>query len=216
MKNAKLILAAILGTLALSAASTMGQVLDLSGATIQGQLTGQTLFNSATLANDGAISTWVVSDPTIDSQGLIFIYQLENQGSDGFTGVNFNSYTMGQYVGSQSYSSVSNGSLSGFVEPTTSASPNFTFDIVTGGGAATFNGYLPNGSESWLLAIDTDVTAFNIGYGLGQDDFQAHGLILAPNTAVYGVPEPSSLALILMAGLACCGTLLRRRRVIAG
>lgn len=191
----------------------MGQVLDLSGATLEGQLTGQTLFNSATFANDGAISSWVVSDPSVDSQGLIFIYQLENQGPDDFTSASFNSYTKGQYLGSQSYSAVMNGSLPGFVTPT-STTPNFTFDIVTGGGAATFGGDLPNGSESSLLAIDTDVTAFNVGYGLGQDDFQAHGLILAPNTAVYGVPEPSS-ALILMAGFGCCFVLLRRRRAIA-
>lgn len=199
--------------LALSAASSSGQFLDLSGATVEGSLTGQTMFNSGTGANDGTISSWVLSDSSIDSHGYIFVYQLENQGPDDVTGVNFNNYSGSQYIGSQSYSNVVNGSLSGSLKPTVTFSPNFTFDTITQGGAATFNGDLPSGAISWFITIDTDVSSFNSGYALSQDNFQAHGNILAPNYAVFGVPEPSS-EILLLAGLAGFWAILRRRRAM--
>jgi hypothetical protein len=186
--------------LLIAVASSRGQSLNLSGATLEGELTGQTLFNSGTGANDGIVSTWVISDSSIDSQGYIFIYQLENVGPDDVTGVNFNNFSPSQYLGSESYSNAYNGSLSGALSPTITANPNFTFDTITGGGAATFNGDLGMGATSWLMAIDTDVSAFNNGYALAQDDFQANGDVLAPNYAVYPVPEPSSLSLTLLAG----------------
>jgi hypothetical protein len=204
---------AVFGVLALSAASSSGQSLDLSGATVEGSLTGQTMVNSGTGANDGTISTWVLNDSSIDSHGYIFVYQLENQGPDDITGINFNNYSASQYIGSESYSNVFNGSLSGALTPTVTLSPNFTFDTVTQGGAATFNGDLPPGEISWFVTIDTDVSSFNNGYALSQDDFQAHGNILAPNYAVFGVPEPSS-AIMLLAGFACFYAILRWRRAI--
>lgn len=211
--KAKITLMAILGTLALSVALGRGQVLNLSGATLEGSLTNQTLINSATSANDGIISTWVINDPSVDSHGYIFIYQLENKGPDDVIGVNFNSFSSSQYIGSQSYSNVYNGTLSGFISPTENLTPNFSYDVITGGGAATFTGDLPMGAASWLVTIDTDVTSFNTGYGLTQDDFQSHGLILAPNAAIYITPEPSS-ALLLLAGSACFYAVLRWRRAI--
>jgi hypothetical protein len=209
--KANIILMAVFGVLVLTAASSRGQVLDLTGATVQGQLPGQTLVNSATSANDGIISTWVISDSSIDSKGYIFIYQLENQGPDDITGINFNSYSPSQYLSSLSYSNVVNGTLSGSLAPSVTFSPNFTFDTITGGGAATFNGDLAMGKVSWFIAIDTDVTSINTGYGLTQDDFQSHGLILAPIAATYTVPEPSS-ALMLLVGSACFYAVLRWRR----
>ncbi|HEX3625900.1 MAG TPA: PEP-CTERM sorting domain-containing protein [Verrucomicrobiae bacterium] len=213
MKSAAVILMAVFGALALSVASSTGQVLDLTGATVVGSLPNQTLINSATSANDGIISTWVVNDPTLDSSGLIFIYQLENGGPDDITGVNFNSYSPSQYISSELYSNVSSGTLSGSITPSVNLHPNFTFDTITGGGAATFNGDLAMGKASWFIAIDTDVTSFNTGYGLSQDDFQAHGDIYAPNAAVYTTPEPSS-ALMLLVGSACFYAVLRRRRAM--
>lgn len=213
MKTAKIFIMAVFGAVALSAASSGGQLLNLSGATPEGSLTGQTLFNSATGANDGIISTWVISDSSIDSLGYIFIYQLKNEGSDDVTGINFNNYSPSQYVGSQAYSNVYNGSLSDFVSPSEDVSPNFSYDTITGGGAATFNGDLPMGSTSWLIAIDTDITSLNTGYALTQDDFQSHGEIYTPNFALYPVPEPSS-AVMLFAGLASFYAILRWRRAI--
>lgn len=215
MKSAKFLTIAVLGALTVFVASSRGQTLDLTGATIFGSpVTGQTLFNSGTGANDGIVSSWAINDSTLNPlnpSGLIFIYQLENMGPDDMTGINFNSYTRSQYVSSASYSSVINGSLPGALTPTATLSPNFTFDTVTGGGAATFNGDLGMGEVSWFVVIDTDVTADNAGYVLTQDDFQTHGDILAPNFAVFGVPEPSS-AVMLLAGFACFYGILRCRR----
>jgi hypothetical protein len=214
MKSAKILIITVLGVLTVSVASTRGQTLDLTGATLfGGPITGQTLFDSGTGANDGIISSWAINDPTLNPSGLIFIYQLKNSGPDDVTGINFNNYTHSQYVSSASYSSVINGSLPGALTPTVTLSPNFTFDTVTGGGAATFNGDLAMGAVSWFVAIDTDVTADNTGYALTQDDFQTHGDILAPNFAVFGVPEPSS-AVLLLAGFACFYGILRCRRAM--
>ncbi|HEV2329506.1 MAG TPA: hypothetical protein VGY56_12045 [Verrucomicrobiae bacterium] len=211
--KAKIILMACVGALALSAASSRGQSLNLSGATLEGSLVNQTLINSATSANDGEISTWVVSDSAIDSQGYIFIYQLQNNGPDDIIGVNFNKYLASQYVGSLSYSNVDSGSLPGHLMPSVTFTPNFTYNTITAGGAATFTGDLPMGKTSWFIAIDTDVNSFQTGYALAQDDYQAHGLILAPDAATYSTPEPSS-AMILLVGSACFFAILRWRRAM--
>lgn len=211
--KAKIIIMAVVGALALSVASSKGQVLNLTGATVEGTLSGQTMINSGNSANDGIVSSWVVSDSSLDSSGYIFVYQLENGGPDDITGVNFNNYNPSQYMSSESYSNVENGTLSGSMTPSVTLNPNFTFDTITAGGAATFNGDLPMNKVSWFIAVYTDVNSFNTGYVLGQDDYQDHGLIDAPNAAIYVVPEPSS-ALMLLAGFACFYAVLRWRRAI--
>lgn len=182
-----------------------------------GSLTNQTLINSATSANDGEVSSWVVSDSDLDPQGYIFIYQLENQGPDTIVGINFNNFGSAQYVSSLMASNVTG--LAGSMRPTVSLYPNFTFETVTAGGAATFGTFSPDvslamGATSWFVVIDTDVTSFTSGFALTQDDFQAHGGILAPNFAVYTTPEPSSAALMLLAGCICFYAILRGRRAI--
>lgn len=207
------IIMAVVGALALTAASSTGQSLNLSGATLEGSLVNQTLINSATSANDGEISTWVVSDSSIDSEGYIFIYQLQNNGPDDIIGVNFNKYLASQYVSSLSYSNVDSGSLPGHMIPSVTFTPNFTYNTITAGGAATFTGDLPIGKTSWFIAINTDVNSFQTGYALAQDDYQDHGLILAPDAATYTTPEPSS-ALMLLAGFACFYAVLRSRRAM--
>ncbi|HEV2454250.1 MAG TPA: hypothetical protein VGY98_08315 [Verrucomicrobiae bacterium] len=213
MKSMNIVFVAVLGTLALSMVSSTGQVLDLTGATVEGSLSGQTLFDSGTSANDGIISSWVVKSSAIDPSGYIFVYQLKNEGPDEVTGANFNNFGLSQYISSESYSNVVNGSLSGSITPTVTLNPNFTYDTITGGGAATFNGGLNTGAVSWFIAINTDITSFTTGYGLAQDNFQAHGEIYAPNFAVYGVPEPPS-ALMLLVGTACFYAILRGRRAL--
>lgn len=204
----------------MSVTSSRGQTLSMTGATIEQDLTNQTLINSATGLNDGSVSTWVVSDSSVDSQGYIFIYQLENEGPDAVIGANFDNFNPSQVVGNGSYSDVTIGGLelAGSLPVTPTAYPNFTFETVTSGGAATFGEFfpdvgLPSGTASWYIVIETDVNSFTTGYGLEQDDFQAHGNILAPNLAVYGVPEPSS-AVMLLVGFACFFGILRCRRAI--
>lgn len=202
----------IVASLALRAASAHAQTLNLSGGTVVGSLPNQTLLNTATSANDGKISTWVISDLSLDSQGYIFVYQVQNEGPDEITGANFNNFNSGQFVGSGAYSNV-DGTLSGSLTVTPNSHPSFTFDTITTGGAATFNGGLDMGDTSWFEVVDTDVSSFNTGYGLTQDDFQANGEILAPNFAVFSVPEPSS-PLLSLAGFASLFGLFGFRRAV--
>lgn len=205
-------MAVVLGALALSVTSSRGQTLNLTGGTVEGSLTNQELFDSVSSAHDGSISTWVVSDPSADSSGLIFIYQLENSGPDTIGGANFNQFSTGQLMTEGSYSSIAGLTL--LDSQPTDPDGNFTFDFLSSKGAATFSGELSNdGTYSWFIVIDTDVNSFNTGYALEQDDFQAHGDIYAPNLAVYGVPEPSS-AVILLGGFACLYGILRWRRAM--
>jgi hypothetical protein len=211
MKHAKILIMAVFGTLALSVASTRGQqVLSLTG-TVEGSLTGQTLFNSANNANDGTVSSWVVSDSGINSGGYIFIYQIEDSGLDDMTGINFNTFVKNNV---QSALVVSNVVINSSSLPTpTDVSPDFSYDTTTSGGAATFNGDLAPQQTSWFMVIETDATGINTGFALTQDDFQTHGEIYAENFAVYTVPEPSS-AILLLAGCACFYAVLRFRRSV--
>jgi hypothetical protein len=218
MKTEKIIIAAVIALLAGSVTSSMGQALNLtSGATLEGDSTNQVLMNSGTAANDGTISTWVVSDSAVDSRGYIFVYQLENSGPDDITGVNFNNFSSPDVIGTGVYSNVYVGgtfTMPGALNVTSISTPSFAFDTVTGGGAATFNGDLAMGAESWFVVIDTDVSSFQTGYALTQDNFQAHGDILAENFAVFTVPESSS-AVILLGGFACFYVILRCRRALS-
>jgi hypothetical protein len=211
MQSFRNIAVVIVAASVLAVASIHAQTLDLTGATLKGSLVNQTMMNTATAANDGQISTWVVSDASLDSQGYIFIYQLQNEGPDEVTGVNFNKFTPGQFVGSGAYSNEVSGILTGSLNVTPTMTPTFTFDTITSGGAATFNGGLDMGDTSWFEVVFTDVSAFNNGYALSQDDFQANGNILAPDFATFGVPEPPS-SLVLLAGLAAFYGLFRFRR----
>ena len=203
---------AVLGVLALSVTSSRAQTLDLTGGAVEKSLTNEVLYDTVSSANDGAVSTWVVSDTSADPSGLIFIYQLENSGPDTIGGVNFNQFSSGELKTEGSYSSITGLTLLG-AQP---ADPDggFTFDFLSSEGAATFSGDLSNGGTySWFIVIDTDVNSFDTGYALAQDNFQAHGDILAPNYAVFGVPEPSS-AVILLGGFACFYGILRCRRAM--
>jgi hypothetical protein len=206
-----------MGMFALSVASSRGQNLNLTG-TFAGSLTDQTLINSGTSANDGLVSSWVVSSPSVNSGGYIFIYQLENEGPDTITGVNFNSYAGINVMSAEVFSNVyvNASSLPGELPTAGVFGPTISFDTVTAGGAATFNGNLNMGGTSWFLVLETGSTSLNTGYALTQDDFQAHGAIYAPNFAVFPVPEPSSAALMLLVGSACFYAVLRWRRAIDG
>lgn len=212
MKYAKILIMAVLGTLALSVASTRGQSLNLTG-TVEGSLTGQTLFNSGNNANNGTVSSWVVSAPSINSGGYIFIYQIEDGGLDDMTGVNFNDFVKNNVLSTVVASNVViNASVLPAPNPTV-VSPDFSYDTTTTGGAATFNGDIAPQQTSWFMIIETDATAFNTGYALTQNNFQTHGEIYAEDFAVYTVPEPTS-AILLLAGCACFYAVLRFRRTV--
>jgi hypothetical protein len=226
MKNAKIVIMAVFGALALWVTSSRGQTLNLkTGAVLEGDLTNQALINSGTEANDGMVSSWVVNDSSVDSQGYIFIYQLElsSQAPDQVLGVNFNNFNSADIVsmGVGLYSNVvasDSFSLPAALNATASLYPNFTFEAVSSEGAATFGLFSPDvgldpGTVSWFIVIETDDKSFNTGYALTQDDFQAHGDILAPIGATFPVPEPAS-AVLLLAGFACFYGILRCRRSI--
>jgi hypothetical protein len=223
MKTIKIIIAAVLGFLAVSVASSRAQVgvqaLNLTGGTFVGDLTNQTLVDSGNSANDGTISSWVVSDSSVDSQGYIFIYQLQNSGRDSILGLSFNNFS-GSLASSPTSGSYSNiiGNTSLLV-PTAIApvygNGGFAFDTVTGGGAASFDGgNLANGgTESFFVVVFSDVNSFSTGYALTVDDFQSHGDILAPFAATFAVPEPSSV-ILLTGGIECLYLILRCRRAM--
>lgn len=226
VKTGKLIIAAIVALLAGSVTSSRAQTLSFGlGATLEGDATNQTLFDSGNSANDGAVSTWVVSDSAIDSSGYIFIYQLENLGPDEITQVNFNRFNVNDVInvnainGTGSYSNITLSLLPGAVAPTATSNPNFTYSTTTEGGAATFDLFpgdsgLGTNTVSWFFVIDTDVSSFNAGYSLTEDNFNAHGDILAETYALYTVPEPSSV-ILLTGGILCFYLVLRCRRAMS-
>ncbi|HTV42349.1 MAG TPA: PEP-CTERM sorting domain-containing protein [Candidatus Sulfotelmatobacter sp.] len=219
MKTGKIIIGAVAVLVGMSVVSSRAQTLDLSGGTIEGDLTNQTLVDSANGNNDGKISSWVVSDSSVDSQGLIFIYQLENSGTDSITGLSFNNFK-GSLASTPTSGSYSNIIGSATLLPTAIApvdgNGGFAFDTVTSGGAATFQlGDLADGGTmSFFVVVFSDVDSFADGYALTQDDFQAHGDILAPIEAIYPVPEPSS-AILLTGGILCFYLMLRCRRAMS-
>lgn len=224
MKTKKTIIAVVVALLAVSVASSRAQTLDLTGGTLKGSLTGQTLIDSGNGNPDGQVSSWVVSDSSVDPSGLIFIYQLENSGPDDIAGLSFNDFSESVVTTptSGTYSSIVNISLPTSVTPSASAG-TFTFEGVTGGGAATFSGpvgpvpppALPNGgTQSLFVVVYSDVNSIAGGYVLTQDNFQAYGNILAPLAATNPVPEPSSV-ILLTGGILCFYAILRCRRAMS-
>ena len=216
MKTRNIIVAAVAVLVGMSVASSRGQTLDLSGGTLEGVLTNQELTTSLG-GSVGNISSWVVSDSSIDSTGYIFIYQLENTSGDTIAGVSLNNFlavTNAPFGGS--YSSETGLTLATSVTPASTGA--FSPDTVTSGGAATFFGNLPTesapGTPSWFIVVYTDVDSIKTGYALTQDDVQGSGDILAPIAAIYPVPEPSSL-ILLTGGILCFYGILRVRRAMS-
>ncbi len=214
MKSLRITFAAILAILAGAVVSGQAQtqLLNLSGGTLEGSLTNQELIGNPPNAgqNFGVVSSWVVSDSSIDSSGYIFIYQLVNNSSDTFNGLTFDGFSASMLVGtsSGSYSNII-GTLSLPYALPASPQGSFTFQEISPGGAATFqDGNLSNGgATSWFLVVDTDVNSFQDNIATTQDGSTSEGDILAP----LAVPEPSS-SLVLLGGLAPLYLLIRCRR----
>ncbi len=218
MKHFEIAAVMLIAALSVSlASSSMATTLAFSpSAALEGSLTNQELAGvypaSDVGANNGEISTWVVNDPSLDSSGYIFIYQVENAGVDAIDQVELTGFTSSQVVGTGTYSGIS-GSVSLPSLPysfTPSSSGNFGNENTFGGTATFEEGDLPNGgTPSYFLVVDTDVTYFSGDYAQMQDNFTAVGNILAP------VPEPSSV-LVLLVGSVSVYCLSRYRRSSKG
>jgi hypothetical protein len=214
VKNYKKIAVAILATLGVSLLSGNAQSLNLSGGSVVGSLTNQELIGSSPPylgANFGTVSSWVVSDTSLDSSGLIFIYQIVNNGPDVMTSAAFPDFSSA-FVSADTFSNiVGSVSLGGSAVPSTSGS--FSFYELSAGGAATFQtGGLPNGdTPSWFLVVDSDDNSIQHDYGTTQDTYTSYGNILAP----IEVPEPPA-SLVLLGGLVCLYGLIKCRRQAQG
>jgi hypothetical protein len=198
LKSLSTAIGVAIAALAASSVSGQAQLLDLSGGTLQASFVGQTLtgisggppvFPTSNVgADNGTISTWIVSDPGLDSQGLIFIYQLVNDGPDAIDEVTLTAFgfTSSHLVtGSGAYSSLAGLSFGSTPSPNGNS---FVFQGETGLDTVAFQqGNLDTGATSDYLAVFTDESAFYPGYAQDEDDFSAEGPILAP------VPEASTL-----------------------
>lgn len=213
MKNYKTVIGAAAMGLALAAVSGNAQVISPlatgnlnltsgSGATLDTSLTGQELTGVSpggnVGANNGSISTWVVSDSSIDSHGLIFIYQVVNNGIDPIDNVELTGFNPNVVIGAGSYSSLTFTSTLGAspvagTDSTPGDPPTTPYFLTenTFGGTATFeNGDLGVGGTSDFLVVLTDQPTWTGNNGQIQDSFSASGNILVPvpeaNTIVAG------------------------------
>jgi hypothetical protein len=186
----KTIVGVAVAAMVLSAVSSKAQ-LNLTGGTVVGSLTGQELTGvspaSNTGVNDGSISTWVVNDPTLDSQGLIFIYQAVNNGPDAVDNAEFTGFVSSEVTGTGSYATETGLALTGSFTP---SGGNFSGEDTFGGTATFEDGDLNTGqTASDFLVVETDTHAFAGSYGQIEDDFSAAGNTLAP----VAVPEASTV-----------------------
>lgn len=193
MKRCKTLLGLVVTGLVLSAFSSRAQ-LNLAGGSVVASLTDQELTGVLACynygVNDGSISTWVVRDSSLDSQGLIFIYQVVNNGPDAIDEVTLTGYGLvtANILSGNAYSCVSGLSLG----PTPSSNGNtFAYEGQTGSDTVAFeDADLASGGTSEYLAVFTDINGYYDSYGQDQDDFSAAGCILAPvpeaNTVIAG------------------------------
>jgi hypothetical protein len=193
MKSCKVIIGLGIAGLVLSAASSNAQ-LDVSSGTVEGSLLNQELtgvtpgFNVS--ANDGMISTWVVSDSSLDSKGLIFIYQVSNSGLDAIDQVELTGFSYSQVSSTAEFTSVTG--ITGGSTP--NASGYFPGENTFGGTVTFENGDLPNGAGvSDYLVVYTDASTFGINYAQIQDSFSAAGDIYSDPEPPVAVPESSTI-----------------------
>lgn len=191
----KTIIGVAVAAMVLSAVSSKAQ-LNLTGGSVVGSLTKQELTGvsppSNLAVNDGYVSSWVITDPTVDSQGLIFVYQVINNGPDAVDNAEFTGFVSSQVVGTGSFATETGLALTGSSTP--SSSGNFPNELTYGDTATFEGGDLHTGnSVSDFLVVDTDVKSFYENYGQMEDNFSAQGNTLSPaavpeaNTVVAGV-----------------------------
>jgi len=208
--------AALVGGLVVFATTGQAQTLNLTGGTIVGSLTNQELVGAFPLSdygqNNGSISSWVISDPSLDGLGDLFVYQAVNEGVDAIDQVELTGFNSSYILYTGTYSSETGLGLSGAATP--SSDGNFPYFELVGGSAASFElgslSSVDGANTSYFLVIATDASYFTTSYGQIQDDFTAAGNTLAPS--LTPVPEPSS-SLMLLVGFASLYGLFRFRRV---
>lgn len=190
MKNYKAVVGAAVVGLTLAAVSSQAQ-LNLTGGTVVGSLVNQELFQippgSPTGANEGSMSSWVISGAAADPTGLIFVYQVVNSGPDAVDNAEFTGFIASQVISSSAYSG-----LTGLAFGSTPTDAGWSGAATIFGGTATWEaGDLDNGGAiSDYLAVLTNVNVFGPSYGQIEDNFSAQANILAPvpeaNTVVAG------------------------------
>lgn len=190
MKPLNVMIAVAVTGMVLSAVSSQAQ-LDLSGGTVVGSMT-QSLIGFSPMSDNGVyngtISSWVVSDTAVgspDSTGLIFIYQVVNDGPDAINHIEFTGFNSSEILTADDYTSVTG--ITGGASPALSGADFGSFSL-TGAANANFDGgNLSSNSASEYLVIETDASGYGVNYGQEQDDFSAEGNIYAP------VPEANTI-----------------------
>jgi hypothetical protein len=190
MKNYKTVIGAAVAGLTLAAVSSQAQ-LNLTGGTVVGSLVDQTLGGispgSNVGADNGSVSSWVISGAAADTTGLIFVYQIVNSGPDAVDNAEFTGFNAGQVLSSGAFAG-----LTGLAFGSTPTEAGWSGAATIFGGTATWEAGDLNtgGAISDYLAVLTNVQYFSGDYGQIQDSFSAQGSILAPvpeaNTVVAG------------------------------
>ncbi|HTR40309.1 MAG TPA: hypothetical protein VMH87_01665 [Pseudomonadales bacterium] len=187
---------AVIAGVLLSSAASQAQI-DLTGGHVVGTLTSELFgispgYNS--LANNGSITSWVVQGATIDPSGLIFVYQVSNNGQSVvpnlINNVDINGFSSSFIVGSPG----SYGSITGLsIGTTPSASGNFG-TVLLGNDNVTFQQTAGLQGVSDYLVIETDATAFGDSYSQVAGSLNTTGGAFAaqgPTTAP--VPEANTM-----------------------
>ncbi|HUA67612.1 MAG TPA: hypothetical protein VMA13_03610 [Candidatus Saccharimonadales bacterium] len=208
MKSKNIIVTAVATSLALLVTTSEAQQLDLSG-TLEDYSTFQWAYNLE-MVPVAQIASWVVSDPGVDPQGDIFVYQVLSYNNNGTSTVALPGFTSSLIVGTPTaYSDATAGT---YTFLTGSGIPDGRNDAGTGsfswGGfihlsqtypdiAAFDDGNLTYGLTSDFLVIDTDVDTYSPNSGILQAIASyATGPIYAPTAAP--VPEPPTFIIILI------------------
>jgi len=190
MKNYKTVIGAAVAGLTLAAVSSQAQ-LDLTGGTIVGKLLNQQLTGIApgsnVGANNGQVSSWVISGAAADPNGLIFVYQDVNNGLGPIDNAEFTGFPGPDVTSAQAYLFTLG---LGFGAAPSLIAGFFPTPAVFGGTVTFENGNMPVGDTSYFLAVLTTDTAFAGNFGQIQDGFSAQGNILAPATPV---PEANTV-----------------------
>lgn len=180
----------------LSAASSEAQ-LNLSGGTVVGTVTSELVGISAgnVLANNGSITSWVVQGATIDPTGLIFVYQVSNNGQNVvpnlINNVDINGFNPGVILGTPA----SYGSITGLsFGSAPSASGNFGI-VLVGPDNVTFQQIAGLQGVSDYLAIETSAPAFDNSYSQVAGVLNSTGGFFSAQAAptLAPIPETNSI-----------------------
>ncbi len=209
-----------LAGLLLSVASSEAQ-LDLTGGTVVGSLTAEQLTGFSPMSNkgvnDGSITTWVVSGADSDSSGLIFIYQVSNDGIPGdIQNVELTGFTGSEVLSAGAYSASDITDLSLLMGEQTPTGGDFSTALI-GSDNVTFQGADLNGI-SYFLVVQTDASTFGGSYS------QVEGPINSDRTfgaagSIYttAVPEASTIMagalMLLPLGIGAVRAIRKDRRV---